>query len=224
MTTYAQNSKLKRAVVTLADGTKEYLKHSKLIDGKYYRVQDQCIMIERRWYNYDSPLIFYNNSTKQWETRLFKVIKRGVIDIKEDGSIVTGEYTEDLCRNCKIGLLVNNVKHVLNCISFEIPKEKGFVEHLNDAVWVSNQFLAFNSDYTPLKKYYSESVVNKIQSKVNEFNKPDKLKLFSFPENSYNAEDSGNFEAAIRSYNSYNSYIPKRVRRAAKLLGDISFG
>jgi hypothetical protein len=221
---YSDNPNKKLKTVVTVDGTTEYLRNCKLIGDSYYRVDDQCVFVDKRWFPINSPYIFFDYETKQYKNRIKVSSTYGVVAY-ENGSFKFGDYTSNPYYNCKLRTVINGIKETVHCMNYNIVKELGFIEHINEPVWVDPEYQKKNVSLDDILSYVpSYGAVEKILNIYgSSFNLTEK-KVYKFAQNSYNAEDSNMFKVRKNEYDKFKTIITKDVRKAAQLIGDVTFG
>jgi len=220
--TYAENPNLGYKKVSLADGSTEYKKNCKLIKDNYYRISDQCILVDKRWYMANDPRIFYDCEINEYALISFKGVNEGVVGTSESGELIIGKFSSNPLYNCK--LVTSKYVNGIACISYEIPKALGFVEHINKGLWSNMK----NVEQLDIRKLANANIPLSVQGRLSAaYNvKLDMTtkKAFDFSNNAYNAEESKEFDKKISEYNKFKTPLTKDVKRAARLLGDLTFG
>lgn len=209
-------------MVTTVDGTTEYFKNCKKIDGDFYRMNDQCFLIGDKWYPTTSTAIVYDHEKKEYVLRKGQHLLHGVVDFV-DNNFVFGDFSPNIYFNCRIGIISDRGRDEHYCMSYKIPRDLGYVEHISEALWASREYLVNpiskkDLGYLPSRaSKYVDLAFNCGQDFTN-------AKQYSFDKNSYNAEESNEFEKRIEEYNAFDTPLTKDVRRAGRFLGDITFG
>ena len=222
---YKLNPELKRKTIITAFGETEYLSNCKLIDGKYYTIGTECVLVEKRWYIVTNPKIFFDCDDNTWKIKGFKIIKNGVVKFDENMKPVFGTFSENKLKNCRIAMIGSNgSKFVTDCMDFNIPKLLGFKEHINDNLWISEDYLNIKCNVPNLLSRYTSSNITRIIHNANTDFNYNKKTAYRFPNNAYNAEDSSDFTEAVKIYEKYNPVIQKNCRKLSRFLGDTTFG
>lgn len=221
---YSDNPNKKLKTVVTIDGSTEYLRNCKLIGDRYYRVDDQCVFVDKRWFPIDSPYIFYDYETKKFLHKLKHGHTKGIIAY-QDGKFVFGLYTSNPYYNCSIKTVIDDEKCTFDCMNYNIVKDLGFVEHINEAIWVDPNYQKTNIDLQNLLEVIpSYSAVERIMAIYSSSINITEKKVYKFSQNSYNAEDSGTFTIRQNEYDKFKTVLGKDVRKAASLIGDVTFG
>lgn len=223
---YRDNPHRKANIIPTFDGSLEYQTNCISYNSMYYRKYDQIILINKKWIPINSPMLIYDYFKKEYLLKSsFKFLSlcEGVVEYSE-GKFLRGFFTRDPFKNCRICYIQDNQNTVLECMSYEIPKSLGFIEHINEGTWASEEYLGTFEDFSYFTRFGDRSyrLLNSIYNNSKDDFK--KKKKYSFESNSYNVEDANNFQKAISLYESYNSPLTKDVKKAARLIGDLKFG
>lgn len=225
-TKWKENDGLKLKVVVTIDGTKEYLKNCvKLVDN-YYVKGVQAIQIDKKWYPANSSVLFYDH-----EKRIHAIKKKGlnilsgIVGVKEDGSFIHGEFSPNNYNNCFVWWVKNNSKIKERCIDYKLVKSIGYIEHINDNVWAAESFFGentFSPEELAILPARTRGILSGMYACSKEsFSTP---KSYKFENNTYNSENARNYVDVIEAYDNFPIDLTKDVKRAAKLIGDLTFG
>lgn len=214
----------KGKIVTTIDGSIDFVKNCKLINGEYYKIDEHCILIKKRWYPITSSEIFFDHNEKKYKLKIRTIYLEGIVDYK-DGEFVIGYYTQNVYKNCKVGIINETGSKISkNCMDYNIPKSIGFIEHINEGIWADESYAVRDISLDEIHHSIHNSIANRIVDGFNQDADFKTIKVYKFSNNSYNAEESAMFEIKKAEYNNYNTPLSKDVRRASKLIGDLSFG
>lgn len=222
---YRENPKRRAKVIKTFDGTPEYACNCIEHEKKFYRKEDQAILVGGKWHTVDDPHVVYDYEKKKLVHIMYapyRVIE-GVVEFRDNSPII-GFFSENPYKNCKISYVKDDIIYDNMCISYEIPKSLGFIEHINLGEWAAED--SFKERIPKLlEKYLSANICRNIYKMYNktksEFVKKGK---YSFDNNSYNIEDSGNFDKMQQLWKNYDTILGKDVKRASRLIGDLKFG
>lgn len=222
---YKEDTTLKLKVVSTIDGSDEYLKHCVKLVSNYYKKEEQAILLDKKWYPLNSGSIFYNHESKKHELRKKGlVICSGIVGHK-DGQFLRGEYTMNPFNNCSVWHIQDGAKKKEECMDYKILKNLGFVEHVNQNIWATDDFFV-NTVFTEdelncIPKRIRTNLLNLYGCSKTDFLTP---KEYTFNQNAYNVEDDFAFEKRKKMYEEFTVDYSKDVRRAARLIGDLTFG
>lgn len=223
---YEENDSLRLKTVVTVDGTTEYSRNCKFILGKYYKTDIQCVLVGKKWYPINSEEIAYDHETKKYVLRGSSILYDGIVGY-ENEQFVFGRFSQNGFKNCRVGYIDHNgSRNEKVCISYEIPKRIGYIEHVNDDIWASAEYMKnpFKQSDIPTEGQFHSEAISRLTQVYNKTSDFTKIKMFKFPNNAYNAEESGNFEFMKKEFQKFNTTLTKDVRRAAKLIGDLTFG
>lgn len=226
MKRYSEDDTLKLKVVDTIDSSKEYLKNCVKIGNNYYSKEDQAYFIENKWFPKTSSQILFDHYKKQLVVKRKDVFYiEGVVDCDSSGKLMYGFYSPNSFSNCQIWHIKNGIRVKENCIDYSLPKKLGWVEHINESIWASSEYFGVDVFDEETLKLFPEGVASRLKKNFNSskstFEQPKKYK---FENNAYNAEDSRNFSTAVEVYSKFEIDLTKDVKRAAKLIGDVTFG
>jgi hypothetical protein len=213
----------KRKQVVTVDGSTDYVKNCKLINGIYYKINDQCVLIKKRWYPTTSEEIFFDHNQKDYKLKIRSNYFTGIVDYKND-EFVVGYYTMNVYKNCRVGITQDGEKIYMNCMDYNIPKSIGYIEHINEGLWADENFSTKDIVMHEIHPAIESRVAQRLIDGFNADSDFKTIKLYKFSNNSYNAEESFMFDIKKHEYEKYQTPLSKDVRRAAKLIGDLSFG
>ncbi len=219
---YAENSKLKLLKVETFDGSMEYKKNCRKFGDKYYREDDQCVIVMGIVYPVDSCKIFYDYDSKSYKYKVPNILF-GVVAI-ENGEFIRGYFIPNFSKNCTVIYINSKGDRITDaCMSYHIPKSLGYKEHINEAQWAAPECL--KAEIEPqLLDYANYRIKKHLKNCFVIAEDFDKIKQYQFKENAYNAEESKDFEGAIKQYESSVISYDNKCRMAAKLLGDTTIG
>ena len=138
MIRYKDNPSLKLQKIKTVTGETEYRKNCRKIKDKYYVENEQCFLIDKRWYAYTSKLITFD-----YEKGVHVLIKDtplvyGVVGFKKDGVPEFGYFTENKYNNILVN--INNYGAV-KCFGEDTLVKGGYVENLSDGLWLNKREL-----------------------------------------------------------------------------------
>jgi len=199
MTLYKDDSRLGLKVITTINGEKEYRRNCKLINEKYYRMNDDCFLVDGLWYRKESGKIEFDHEKVQWVVKAGSQLTQGIVGFDANGP-VRGSFTQNVYTNCKVS---HPDMGTVNCINSDILKNAGYFEDIATCKWYDRKRVDGNT----FKR------MTTIRNEVNHHNK------------GYNIEDNtAEFERKKTSYAEWSPKIPMNIRKYAKLLGDLTFG
>lgn len=217
-------SKKKLKTVITASGNTELFKDCILINDLYYLKDKECTKIGNKWFLLTDKNIKLDHETGEYfllSPSSLRVRKQGVVSINDE-SIQIGFFTPNSYKNCVIR---TKTGEEYLCINYTIARSAGYIEHINENLWVhSSNFKSQVKEETLsaiLPKNTLDSIMNVYKNSESEFKKP---RLYKYDTNSYNMEDSKEFYNISNLYKKYNTELSKDSRKAAKLLGNITFG
>ena len=73
----------KGKIVTTIDGSIDFVKNCKLINGEYYKIDEHCILIKKRWYPITSSEIFFDHNEKKYKLKIRTIYLEGIVDYKD---------------------------------------------------------------------------------------------------------------------------------------------
>jgi hypothetical protein len=167
---------------------------------KYYVENEQCFLIEGKWYAYTSKLITFDH-----EKGIHVIVKNtpliyGVVGFKKDGVPDFGYFTENKYFNVLVN--INNYGSVKS-LSEDVLVKGGYIENLSDGLWL-------------LKRELSAS-------QISQLNRITSKKVYQ--DKGYNIEDNAEeFKQKIDAFDKYPVKISSSAMRYGKLLGNTSFG
>jgi hypothetical protein len=133
MIRYKDNSSLKLKVVKTVSGELEYRRNCRKIKDKYYIIGEQCVEINEKWYVTTSKLITYDYELKCYVLLKDTPLVYGVVDVKKDGEVVFGYFTENKYNN----VWVNSPNYgSIRAYTEEILKANDYIENISDGVWI----------------------------------------------------------------------------------------
>lgn len=200
MILYRQNPNLKLKTVRRVNGDLEYLRNCRKIKDKYYLVDEDCFLIEGKWYSKNSKLV-----TTDHETGKFVVINKtpltyGIIGINSDGSERMGYFTENKYKN--VWAHTGQFRDV-RALNTEILLKGNFIESLGKGVW------------------HFKGSLNKEQ--IARMNRIDEKKVWT--NKGYNIEDNvDEFKEKMAMYAKAPIKVTANAVKYGKFLGDITFG
>lgn len=199
-----------KQVVTY-NGESAPLNKCKKIKGLYYEKDKSCFEINGKWYSINSNLIFLDSYENKYKIKGNLNIKKGVVSIDP---FTIGYYEFNSFYNCFVYIQGQRYE----CANYQILKEAGFVENINEGTWYDS-VNEVKLPKTTLPDYVIQNVKNTFEI-VN----PNEKKQFQFKDNAYNIEDSREYESIKKAYENFNTPLTKDVKKAAKLIGNVSFG
>lgn len=220
---YAENPKLKLKKVTTVDGTTEYFKNCKKIEEKFYRMDDQCIQIGNKWYSKESQAIIYDHEKVGFRLKKSGFYHHGIVNFA-DGKFIFGDFTPNIYYNCRIGIVSERGREEHLCISYRLAHSLGFVEHINEDLWASPEYLVNPISDAELALLVTATVRDHVDTAFNNTEDFARPKQYKFSNNAYNAEESNQFEKRKLDHIGFDTVLTKDARRAARLIGDLSFG
>ncbi len=200
MTRYKDNSSLKLKTVKTVTGETEYRKNCRKIKDKYYVQDEQCFLIGKTWYAFNSKLITFD-----YEKGVHVLIKDtplvyGAVGFKRDGQPEYGYFTENKYNNILVSIpSVGSIK----CFNEETLIKGGYVENLSDGLWL------YKKGLTATQAEHLNQIAGR---KV-------------YRDKGYNIEDNAEeFKQKVESFDKYPTKISGTAMRYARLLGETSFG
>lgn len=181
-------------------------KQVKLIDGtlanitdckkisNIYYLKTECVEIDDKWYPKDLPHIKFDSNIQKWVVDLRGRLYTGIIGFDGEEPVF-GFFSPNIYTNCLVSLS-NGTKH--RCIDYRILNSLYYIECFN----------------IPNMEFVHKTIRSSSGS-------PQK---FSFDKQGYNIEECSDFDSKKESYSKFSLNIDKTTIRAAKLLGDITFG
>lgn len=136
---YEQNHNLPLSIIETVSGKKEYQVNCKKIKDGFYIINQECFLVNNRWYRVSSGLIEFDHETKKWEMKGEKKLIHGIIEVK-DKLPVYGYFTANPYNNCNFCDEKGNVGIAINS---EMLLESGCFEDFSTGMWYSKMHSSF---------------------------------------------------------------------------------
>lgn len=200
MVYYKDNPNLKElAVVTTFDGKKEYRRNCKFLKEKYYVINRDCFEVNGIWCPIDGGNIVFDHETQTYTfLRNNPYIVKGVVKTKE-GHLEVGYFTHIPWKNVRIN---SEVFGDTFAISEDILGKEWFEDLKCNII--------FNGSEMSSRVIARRKIIDNHENPANR---------------GYNIEDNTfDFPNKVKSYESYNTQISRKVKKLSKYVGDLTFG
>jgi hypothetical protein len=126
-------------IVETISGTKEYRVNCRRLLGKYYIIDVDIILYNKKWYILaENKHFVFDNEKQVWENSKMIRLHAGIVGFNKDGSYKNGFYSPNALKNCtvidRIGTMQEN--H-LNCMDYKLLDPALYVEHIERGMYVS---------------------------------------------------------------------------------------
>lgn len=195
MILFKDNPNLDLSIINTHNGEKEYKVNCKKIKGEYFRINEDCFLVEGKWYRLKSGLIALDYETGNYV--LDKRLVSGVVSFKEDGSPIMGKFTPNPYNNV-VYETRNGTQYI--CLNSEILINSGRIEDFSLGVWYDKNHPAAALAQVPRN-------------------------ILDHTGKGYSIEDNSvEFKQKIDLYNKYKPVMSKNLLMYSKFLGDTTFG
>ena len=157
-------------IIETFSGRKARRSECRKIKGQYYKMNEQCFLINNRWHRIDNGLIVYNYSAKEYILKSsiedLELIL-GIVGFDDNGTVIFGYFNENndcvdvyVDQNAETTGEDSNVEKESHyvCISEKVAKSQCF-ERISDGIfimkrWIKDKFESSKkmSEYLSLKK------------------------------------------------------------------------
>jgi len=197
---YSVNPNLRLSIINTVNGKKEYRKNCIKIENNYYIIDEDVFFIAEKnmYYRVNSGKIEKDWERNEWILIGSKPLKKGIVRVEEDGTVIYGRFTPNIYNNC----VAETESGQHSCLNPDILKE-WFFEDLGRNVFVK-------------KGVYDKSIEKGMKTIKNTVDHTRK---------GYCIEDNtAEFEEKKELYKNYNLKINEDALLYGKYLGDKSYG